>query len=74
MHFVREKRDKPPRLALSFGKRLSDKREKTYSSGYSSLSVSVSAVSVLGGRPEGRASKMRRQDEAPSLYEMRKID
>ena len=58
MHFVREKRDKPPGRRFHVGKRLSekrDKREKTYSPGYS-FSVSVSAISVWAGQPEGRAS------------------
>ncbi len=35
MHLVREKRDKQPPAALSSGKRLSDKRDKPPSSGYS---------------------------------------
>lgn len=46
MHFVREKRDKPPGRRFHSGKRLSekrDKREKTYPPGYSFF-VSASAV------------------------------
>jgi hypothetical protein len=56
MHFVREKRDKPPGRRFHLGKRLSDKREKAYSSGYS-RSVSVSA-----GWPASRRVELRRGD------------
>jgi hypothetical protein len=96
MHFVREKRDKPPagafkssfaitvvgkrsrgvvflgehhEKACRFGlhqlrncfsrKRLSDKRDKTCSSGYSFSVRFFNNLLVLDGQPEGRASTPR---------------
>ena len=61
MHFVREKRDKPPRPGLSCGKILSDKREKrekTCSAGYS-FPVRGHGLLFLDGQPERRASTAR---------------
>ena len=50
MHFVREKRDKPPGRRFHAEKRLSEKRDKD---------LLIRGLLVLDGQPEGRASTAR---------------